>query len=157
MSRIAFYRPVLRPAFGSAFFAARDPFANLFNVFDAFENGASTAQDKAPEVRYSAPVQIAETEAAYRVAAELPGVNKDDIEVSIEGAQVTIKAKVNALKPAEGERVLRSERSEGSFVRSFTLANEIDEGKAVAKYENGVLSLELPKKAVQAAKRLAIH
>ena len=57
----------------------------------------------------------------------------------------------------EGDKVLRSERYYGSVSRAFTLPQDVDEAKAVAKYEDGVLTLELPKKATSAAKRLAVN
>ena len=93
----------------------------------------------------------------YQVHAELPGVKKEDIHVTIEGNLVSISAEVKQEKEVkEGERVLRSERYFGKVSRSFQLGQEIDDGKAVAKFNEGVLELTLPKRAAMATKRLAI-
>jgi HSP20 family protein len=102
-------------------------------------------------------LDISENDKAYTVRAEMPGVNKEDINVTINGNQVAISAEVKKEKEEkEGEKLLRSERYYGSMYRSFTLAQEVDETESQAKYADGVLTLTLPKKAVTAAKKLAI-
>jgi len=101
---------------------------------------------------------VTEDEAGYTVKAEMPGVEKKDIDVKIEGNLVSIAAKVERggeLK--EGERVVRRERYSGSVSRAFTLAAEIDDEKASAQYTDGVLTLTLPKRAAGARKRLEIN
>lgn len=103
-------------------------------------------------------LDISENDKAYTVRAEMPGVNKEDINVTINGNQVAISAEVKKEKEEkEGEKLLRSERYYGSMYRSFTLAQEVDETESQAKYADGVLTLTLPKKAVTAAKKLAIR
>lgn len=103
-------------------------------------------------------VDVNENDKAYTVKAEIPGVSKDDISVSIDGNQVSISAEVKKEKEAkEGEKVLHSERYYGSVYRSFTLPTDVDQSKSDAKYVNGVLELTLPKKAGAAAKQLEIH
>jgi HSP20 family protein len=105
-----------------------------------------------------AKVDVAEKNGAYLVSAELPGVKKDDIHVTIDGAQVTLEAEVKQEKEAsKDERVLHSERVYGKVMRSFTLPQEVDEGKAQAKFENGVLELTLPKKAAAQRKQISIQ
>ncbi|MBI2779467.1 MAG: Hsp20/alpha crystallin family protein [Gammaproteobacteria bacterium] len=102
-------------------------------------------------------LDISENDKAYTVRAEMPGVNKEDINVTINGNQVAISAEVKKEKEEkEGEKLLRSERYYGSMYRSFTLAQDVDETESQAKYADGVLTLTLPKKAVTAAKKLAI-
>ena len=102
-------------------------------------------------------VDVKETDGVYKVSAEIPGVKKEDIHVDIDGNVVSISAEVESKsEEKEGEKVLRSERYHGAASRSFTLATEVDESKATAKYHDGVLDLTLPKKASAAAKRLAI-
>jgi len=103
-------------------------------------------------------MDVREDEKAYTVHAELPGAKKDDIEVSVDGSQVTVSAEVKSEKEQkEGERVLRRERYYGKVARSFTLGQDIDEAGAQAKFTDGVLELTLPKKAVVSAKRLSIQ
>ncbi len=103
-------------------------------------------------------LDVSEQNGEYKVQADLPGVKKEDIRVSIDGDQVSISAETrNDKEVKEGERVLRSERVYGKFARSFRLSQEIDEDGAKAKYADGVLELVLPKKAVAAAKQIAIQ
>ena len=103
-------------------------------------------------------VDVAEKNDAYAVTAELPGVNKEDIQISIDGAQVTLAAEVKRDKEVtRDERVLHAERSYGKLSRSFTLPQEIDEARTEAKFRDGVLELTLPKKAAAARKQIAIR
>ena len=103
-------------------------------------------------------MDVVERDNAYVVNAEIPGVAKDDIQVSIEGNQVTIGADVKREPEVkDGGRVLRSERYRGSVYRGFTLPVEIDESASSAKYENGVLELTLVKKAAVAGRKLTIQ
>ncbi len=103
-------------------------------------------------------MDVTEQNGAYLVKAEIPGVGKDDIQVSIEGNQVTIGAEVKREKDVkDGERVLRSERYYGSVYRGFTLPVEVDEAASEAKYENGVLQLKLVKKPANTGRKLTVQ
>jgi HSP20 family protein len=110
----------------------------------------------------SAPVtiklDIAEDDKSYIIHAEIPGVAKDDIQVTIDGNQVSLGAEVRRETEArDGRRILRSERFYGSAYRTLTLPTEVDEAQSAATYRNGVLELKLAKKAQQAGKRLSIQ
>ena len=103
-------------------------------------------------------VDVAEKNGAYVVAAEIPGVKKQDIQVSIDGAEVTLSADVRREKEiSQDERVLHTERVFGKVTRSFTLPQEVDEAKAQGKYHDGVLELTLPKKQAAARKQISIQ
>lgn len=103
-------------------------------------------------------VDVKETPAAYTLLAELPGVPKEDIHVTVEGNVVTLRAEVKqGDRQAEGERVLRSERYYGAVSRSFQMPVDLDDGAAKAKFDNGVLQLTLPKKVAVAGQRLNIE
>ncbi|HLS86758.1 MAG TPA: Hsp20/alpha crystallin family protein [Burkholderiales bacterium] len=103
-------------------------------------------------------VDVAERNGAYVVSAEIPGVRKEDIDVSIDGAQVTVTAEVKREKEAaQDERVLHAERVFGKMSRSFTLPLEVDDTKAEAKYRDGVLELTLPKKQAAQRKQISIQ
>lgn len=103
-------------------------------------------------------VDVTENESAYTVRADIPGVRKEDINISIDGDQVAISAEVKNEKDVkEGERVLRSERYYGKVFRAFQLGQTLDENSASAKYADGVLELTLPKKAAASAKRIEIQ
>jgi HSP20 family protein len=115
-----------------------------------------------PETRAPAPAQfrmdVSENDKEYQVLAELPGVKKEDIGITINGNEVVVSAEVKHEKDVEnGETVLRAERYYGKIQRAFTVGQEVDEATAQAKYNDGVLELTLPKKAVAAAKRLTVH
>lgn len=103
-------------------------------------------------------VDVAEKNGAYAITAELPGVKKEDIQVSIDGSQVTLSAETKREKEVQqDERVLHTERSYGKVTRSFSLPQEVDEAKAEAKFRDGVLELTLPKKAAAARKQISIQ
>lgn len=127
-----------------------DPFEDVFKGFFRPVNLDRSAQ---PQMK----MDVQEDDTSYTVHAEIPGVDKENIQVSIDGDHISISAEVrreNEVK--DGERVLRSERSYGKVSRSFVLENEVDEAKADAHYKDGVLQLVLPKKAATAAKKLTI-
>jgi HSP20 family protein len=103
-------------------------------------------------------LDVTEKNGAYLVSADLPGVRKEDIQVAIDGAQVTLSAEIRREKEvAEGERVLHTERTFGKVSRSFALPQELDEAKAEAKFRDGVLELTLPKKATAPRKAITIQ
>ena len=132
-----------------------DPFADT--GFDELFRGffRPVRVEKAPA---SIKIDVSESENAYVVKAEIPGVAKEDIQVSIEGSQVTIGAEVKRETEAkDGERLLRRERYYGNAYRSFTLPVEVDETTSNAKYENGVLQLTLSKKPALTGRRLTIQ
>jgi len=115
-----------------------------------------------PETRAPAPtpfrMDVTENEKEYRVLAELPGVKKEEISITINGNQVSVSAEVKHEKDVKnGGTVIRAERYFGKIQRAFSLGQEVDEATAQAKYADGVLELTLPKKAAAAAKRLAVH
>lgn len=108
--------------------------------------------------RRSLRIDVTEDDKQFVVHVELPGVAKDDIEVSIEGNQVTIGAEAKrAVESKEGEHVLRTERYAGRLFRSFALPVELDEAASEARYENGVLELKLAKKVPAAVRKLSIQ
>ncbi len=135
-----------------------DPFADtgFDDLFRGFFRPVRLAAPSVPAVTIK--MDVNETDKAYVVQAEIPGVSKDQIHVAIEGNQVTITAEVKKeSEQKEGDRVLRSERYFGSVYRSFTLPIDLDEAASTARYDNGVLELTLAKKAPVAGRKLAIQ
>jgi len=103
-------------------------------------------------------IDVTEKGGAYVVHAEIPGVKKEDIQVNIEGDQVSISAEARAEKEVkENERVLHRERYYGKVARVFRLGTDIDQAAANAKYADGVLELTLPKKVDAAGRQLTIQ
>ena len=105
------------------------------------------------------PVDIVERDGLYAFKADLPGLKRDDINVRIEGNQVQIEVSDDQEKPAasNGDKVLRNERNRGAISRNFSMADDIDDTQVKASYVDGVLQLELPKKASSAARKIAIQ
>ena len=103
-------------------------------------------------------IDVKEDDAAYTVHAEVPGVPKEDINVSIDGNVVSLRAEVRQHdQKKDGEKLLRSERYYGAVARSFQLPVDVDAAQARARYDNGVLVLTLPKKQGNKTQRLAIE
>ena len=114
------------------------------------------------ERRETAPAQfrmdVSENEREYQVLAEMPGLKKEEISITINANEVSVSAEVKHEKDAKNnDTVLRSERYFGKIQRAFTLGHEVDQANAQAKYTDGVLQLTLPKKTAAALKKLAVH
>jgi len=130
-----------------------DPFDNFFKGFMVKPFGMDVER-QAPQVK----VDVREDDKTYTVRADIPGVKKEDIHVTIDGNRISLSAEVRQEKEEKkGETVLRSERYYGKVSRAFTLDQEVDESHSHAKYSDGVLELVLPKKATVEAKRLTIE
>lgn len=101
-------------------------------------------------------MDVKEDDKAYTVHAELPGMKKEDIHVTIDGNNVVISAETRSEREKkQGEKVLKRERTYGKVMRSFSLGSDVNEATASANYSDGVLELILPKKVAAASKRLA--
>lgn len=102
-------------------------------------------------------VDVSEDDKAYTIKAEIPGVKKEDINVSIDGNRLSISAETKKeAEGKEGSKVIRSERYYGKVFRAMTLDSDVDQNEAEAKYADGVLTLSLPKKAGSARKQLTV-
>lgn len=102
-------------------------------------------------------MDVVETADGYLIHAEMPGVKKEDINVEIEGNQVTITAETKReWNKKEGDKTLRSERYFGNVYRSFTLPVELNEALSEARYDNGVLELTLKRKTPVAGRKLPV-
>ena len=131
-----------------------DPLEDLFRGFFVRPVDLNANQQQPPSIK----MDVKEQGDDYLVHAELPGVKKEDIHVVVDGNQVSISAEIKQEKEIkDGERVLRSERYFGKVSRSFQLGQEIDDTKAAAKFNEGVLELTLPKRAASPNKRLTVE
>ena len=135
--------------------ARMDPNAQFEDFFSGF--GMQPAWSKfetLPDIR----LDVSEDDKVYRVKADLPGVDKKDIELSIDGNRITISAEVKREVQNKGnEKEVFSERYYGRIYRTFVTPGDVDEGKAQAHYENGVLLLTLPKKANGNSRKIAVN
>jgi len=103
-------------------------------------------------------VDVNEDDKAYTVHADVPGVRKEDIQVDVDGSQVSIRAEVKQEKEEKkGDKLIHSERYYGMVSRSFSLPVEVDEKAVVARYKDGVLDLTLPKKSGNGSRRIAVQ
>ncbi|MCP1375276.1 Hsp20/alpha crystallin family protein [Dyella lutea] len=152
MSTLTHWNPFKSPA-------RIDPLAGFpLGAFDdVFRPMASRAfwrdVDMIPEMR----LDVSEKDEAYVVKADIPGVDKNDIEISVDGGQVAISAEArHSSEKKENEHALVNERYVGRVFRAFSLPAEVDSSKAEARYEGGVLTLTLPKKPNGSSQRIAV-
>mgnify|MGYP001764289652 CR=1 FL=1 len=131
-------------------------FDDLFSDFFQRAVPASRSSDPATAVR--ARMDVIDQGDRYTVRVLLPGLSQQDIHVSVEGARLTITAEVRrGQEIKEGERVLHTERTATSYARHFELPSEVTEEGADARFEQGVLTLTLPKRAALAGRRLTVN
>lgn len=138
-----------------------DPFSDLmsFNPARGFEDllrefgRPGQFRQDVPAIR----LDVHETDEAYDISADIPGVGKEDIKVEIDGNRVAIAAERKQDTDEKRGNTVRSERHWGRQYRSFELQSPVDDTKAEARYEHGVLKLHLPKKADAGTHRLEIH
>ena len=130
--------------------------AHLFDNAIAGVFGAAATPETAP--LRSPVLDVAETETAYTVKLEVPGVAKDDIKISVDGRRVSLQAH-SALGDGQkdGERLVYRERPTTRYARTFTLPLEVDQAESGAKLEHGVLTLTLPKRHLRAAAQITVN
>ena len=117
---------------------------------DRAETGAAAAQVPA--------MDVSETETAYSLSFDLPGIVKEQVKVAIDGRRVSVEATpVEAPETTEGARVVYRERSAPRFARSVTLPAELDGAASNARFANGVLTLSLVKKAIVGPTTLTVE
>lgn len=140
------YLRVLEPGFPSSVESA----LNRFFSPGQFDFGGQSLQMR---------VDISEKDDSYQIKADLPGVKKEDINVRIDGNVVQIDAEIKQEKETKGDngKVIRSERYYGTVSRNFSLSQDVDDDKAQAKYADGVLTLDLPKKTTPTSKKVTVE
>jgi len=130
-----------------------DPFADT-GFWKEFPATTGAMPEPEPMMR----MDVTQNESGYVVKAELPGVAKEDIAVSVDAGEVSISAEVKREKETkEGDKVLRTERYYGSVARAFTLPTDVDAARAEAKFDKGVLTLTLPKAEGARSKTLPVQ
>lgn len=128
-----------------------DPFRELEEMSDRlnrmFARPATRTNGKETIIvaDWTPTVDISETDGEYQIKAEIPDVKKEDVKVTLEDGVLTIQGERKQEKEEKGKKYHRVERSYGSFVRSFSLPDLIDEEKVKAEFKDGVLNLHLPK------------
>lgn len=130
-----------------------DPFSDLDEMFRGLMLRPIRFESPSPQIR----IDVSESDGAYTVQAEMPGVKKDDIRVDIDGNQVSIAAEMRHEKEQKTDRSIRCERCYGAMSRTFTLPHEVDQSGARAHYSDGVLELVLPKRSRSRPSAVAIQ
>ncbi len=129
-----------------------DPFRELEEVSDRLNRmfarpatRAANGKETMIVADWTPSVDISESEGEYQIKAEIPDVKKEDVKVTLEDGVLTIQGERKHEKEEKGKKYHRIERSYGSFVRTFSLPDVIDEDKVKAEFKEGVLNLSLPK------------
>ena len=132
-------------------------FGNLLDtMLDDFIN--PTAEAGREGTVFSPRIDVVQNDKGYLIEADLPGVTKNDLKVSVDGQRISIEAEVRRdTERKEGESIVHAERVVRKYARSLELPHEVDDANAVAKLENGVLSLTLPKKQAAQSRLLTIQ
>ena len=137
----------------------RDSLSTFDNLFDNFFPSLKYA-DVDDSGFFAPSVDIEEQDDHFLVTADLPGCKKEDISVTLENGVLTLEAKREEEKEEKKKgKVIRRERRSGSFMRSFTVGNDITEADIAANFKNGVLTLTLPKpkESTPSSRRIEVH
>ena len=139
-----------------------DPFRDLRNLQDEMTRlftgvmPASSNREEMTRGAWAPSVDIYEDKERLILEAELPGMNRDDFEISVENNVITLRGERKFEKKTEGDNYHRVERSYGAFTRSFTLPQSVTAEGATADFENGVLRVSLPKREETKARKIEI-
>lgn len=136
-----------------------DPFQEMVSLRNAVDRlfDSSLGLSETRPVAWGLPLDVIEENEAYIVKASIPGINPDDLEITFTDNTLTIKGQTQADEERKDARYHLRERRFGSFVRSITLGSRVEGDKIQAAYDQGVLTLTLPKAEEVKPKRIAIH
>lgn len=131
-----------------------DPFRELEDVsnrlnriFGRSASRAESSQEMLGMADWAPSVDISETDTAYLIKGEIPGVKKEDVKVTVQDGMLTIQGERKMEKEEKGKKFHRVERSYGSFVRSFRVPDDADENKVKAEFKDGMINVTLAKSA----------
>lgn len=129
----------------------------LQDDFDRLFRELSGAEPRFPVSEFSPTCELSEDKTTYTMKFDMPGVKKEDVKIEVDGNQLTVSAERKEEKKTEDRKSRYSEISYGSYRRNFTLPSAIDEKKVSAKFDNGVLTLTVPKTESSHSKQIAIQ
>jgi HSP20 family protein len=138
-----------------------EPFRNLSSLQEQvnrlFESGMQSRTDNSALTTWAPAVDIYETENELVLKADLPAINEKDLDIRVENNMLTIRGERKFESEVKEENYLRVERTYGSFSRSFGLPNTVNTEAIKAQYKNGVLTVEMPKRAESKPKQVKIN
>jgi HSP20 family protein len=133
-----------------------DPFRTMRELLRWDPFGEMTAAVPAFEARFAPDFDVKETKESFVFTADIPGVAEKDLQVELSGNRLSVSGKRESEKTEQGDTYYTTERSYGSFLRSFTLPEGVDADKVRAELKSGVLNLTLPKKPEAQAKKISV-
>jgi HSP20 family protein len=137
-----------------------EPLREIEDIFDRYTRAMGWPSNRGQELittgDWTPRVDVSETDNEFVIKAEIPEVKKEDIKVSVDNGVVTIQGERKQEKEEKGKKFHRVERYYGSFVRSFTLPDNIDETKIKASFKDGMLNLQIPKTAEAKPKTIEV-
>ena len=137
-----------------------DPWREMEDMFDRYTKAVGWPRTGGQEVirtgDWSPRVDISETDKEFIIKAEIPEVKKEDVKVTVDKGVLTIQGERNQEKEEKGKKLHRVERFYGSFSRSFTLPENVDDATIKATFKDGMLNLQIPKTAGAKTKAIQI-
>jgi HSP20 family protein len=137
-----------------------EPLREIEQIFDRYSRSLgfpfSRASEMLPDGEWCPRVDIGESDQAFLIKAEIPGVRKDDLKVSFDNGVLTIEGERHEEREEKGWRFHRLERSNGCFLRSFTLPGNVDTSGLKAHFHDGLLDVEIPKTAASPSSAVAV-
>ena len=130
----------------------QDRMNRLFEDATQRRNQAEAAGDDFERADWTPAADIYETESGFLLALDLPGIDRDALEIDIEDNRLIVKG----TRTIEESRQYRTERPRGKFLRTFSVPGSVDQGKIGAEYKDGVLQIRLPKRSEQKPKKIDI-
>jgi HSP20 family protein len=138
----------------------RDPGREMEDMLDLYRRAVGQPRAGSQEViatgDWTPRVNIAETDKAFEIKAEIPEVNKEDVKVTVHNGVLTVQGERKLEKEEKGKKFHRIERFYGSFTRSFTLPDNVDETKISASFKDGVLNLQIKKTEEEKPKSIEV-
>jgi len=129
---------------------------HLDRIFRRFPTRADSDEEALTLADWTPTVDITETDAAYLIKGEIPGVDKADVKVTIENGMITMRGERKQEKEEKGKKYHRIERSYGSFMRSFRVPDDVDEAEVKAEFKDGMINVTLPKSGKAKAKLINV-
>lgn len=138
-----------------------NPVDDLFDIQDninkVFGNYLTSRGTQARVIGWMPPVDITESENEYQIKADIPGMKKEDIKISLEDNTLTISGERKEEKEEKGKNFVKKEKTFGSFMRSFSLPHSVDSKGIKAAYKEGVLNITVPKSEESKPKEIKIE